>query len=117
CSENFQRRAWRVLLLYGSDTEGCYRHAKRSRCSQVAYPGEKIMEEAKLCTHRYLTNALENVGAFDKWALKKDLQGEVEYVLRYPWHRSLPRLEARNYVEQYGANDVWLGKSMYLMKS
>ncbi|KAH9317858.1 hypothetical protein KI387_019627 [Taxus chinensis] len=87
------------------------------RCSQVAYPGEKIMEEAKLCTHRYLTNALENVGAFDKWALKKDLQGEVEYVLRYPWHRSLPRLEARNYVEQYGANDVWLGKSMYLMKS
>nr|WJJ50359.1 diterpene synthase 5 [Cephalotaxus harringtonia] len=85
------------------------------RCSQVAYPGEKIMEEAKQCTHRYLTNALGNVGAFDKWALKKDLQGEVEYVLRYPWHRSIPRLEARNYVEQYGANDVWLGKSMYLM--
>ncbi|GLJ48427.1 hypothetical protein SUGI_1022160 [Cryptomeria japonica] len=85
------------------------------RCSQVAYPGETVMEEAKLCTHRYLTNALENVGAFDKWALKKDLQGEVEYVLRYPWHRSLPRLEARSYVEQYGANDVWLGKSMYLM--
>nr|AFE61356.1 copalyl diphosphate synthase [Taiwania cryptomerioides] len=85
------------------------------RGSQVAYPGEKIMEEAKLCTHRYLTSALNDVGAFDKWALKKDIQGEVEYVLRYPWHRSLPRLEARSYVEQYGANDVWLGKSMYLM--
>nr|QWV53998.1 copalyl diphosphate synthase-like 2 [Chamaecyparis formosensis] len=85
------------------------------RCSQVALPGEKIMEEAKLCTQRYLTNALESVGAFDKWALKKDLQGEVEYELKYPWHRSLPRLEARNYLEQYGANDVWLGKSMYLM--
>nr|QWV53997.1 copalyl diphosphate synthase-like 1 [Chamaecyparis formosensis] len=85
------------------------------RCSQVAYPGETVMEEAKQCTLRYLTNALDNVGAFDKWALKKDLQGEVEYVLRYPWHRSLPRLEAKNYVEQYGANDVWLGKSMYLM--
>ncbi|KAH9317871.1 hypothetical protein KI387_019640, partial [Taxus chinensis] len=87
------------------------------RCSQVALPGEKIMEEAKLCTQRYLTNALENVGAFDKWALKKDLQGEVEYVLKYPWHRSMPRLEARSYIEQYGANDVWLGKSMYLMPS
>nr|AOG18229.1 copalyl pyrophosphate synthase-like protein [Taiwania cryptomerioides] len=85
------------------------------RCSQVAFPGEKIMEEAKLCTQRYLTNALESVGTFDKWALKKDLRGEVEYVLKYPWHRSLPRVEARSYIEQYGANDVWLGKSMYLL--
>eukprot|EP01018_Ginkgo_biloba_P006798 Gb_22516 [translate_table: standard] len=37
----------------------------------------------------------------------------VEYALKYPWHRSMPRLEARSYIEQFGLNDVWLGKTMY----
>nr|ADE77475.1 unknown [Picea sitchensis] len=32
-----------------------------NRCSQVAFPGETIMQEAKLCTERYLRNALEDV--------------------------------------------------------
>jgi ent-copalyl diphosphate synthase len=48
-----------------------------NRCSHVAFPGETIMQEAKLCTERYLRNALEDVGAFDKWALKKNIRGEV----------------------------------------
>uniref|UniRef100_F2XFB2-2 Isoform 2 of Bifunctional levopimaradiene synthase, chloroplastic n=1 Tax=Picea sitchensis TaxID=3332 RepID=F2XFB2-2 len=86
-----------------------------NRCSHVAFPGETIMEEAKTCTERYLRNALEDVGAFDKWALKKNIRGEVEYALKYPWHRSMPRLEARSYIEHYGPNDVWLGKTMYMM--
>ena len=34
--------------------------------------------------------------------------------LKYPWHRSMPRLEARRYIENYGPNDVWLGKTMYM---
>nr|ACC54559.1 putative abietadiene synthase [Pinus densiflora] len=86
-----------------------------NRCSHVAFPGETILEEAKLCTERYLRNALEDAGAFDKWALKKNIRGEVEYALEYPWHRSMPRLEARSYIENYGPNDVWLGKTMYMM--
>nr|Q50EK2.1 RecName: Full=Bifunctional levopimaradiene synthase, chloroplastic; Short=PtLAS; AltName: Full=Diterpene synthase; AltName: Full=PtTPS-LAS; Includes: RecName: Full=Levopimaradiene synthase; AltName: Full=Neoabietadiene synthase; Includes: RecName: Full=Copalyl diphosphate synthase; Flags: Precursor [Pinus taeda]AAX07435.1 diterpene synthase [Pinus taeda] len=86
-----------------------------NRCSHVAFPGETIMEEAKLCTERYLRNALEDGGASDKWALKKNIRGEVEYALKYPWHRSMPRLEARSYIENYGPNDVWLGKTMYMM--
>nr|H8ZM73.1 RecName: Full=Bifunctional cis-abienol synthase, chloroplastic; AltName: Full=Diterpene synthase TPS4; Short=AbdiTPS4; Flags: Precursor [Abies balsamea]AEL99953.1 diterpene synthase TPS4 [Abies balsamea] len=85
------------------------------RCSQVAFPGETIMEEAKLCTERYLRNALENADAFDKWAIKKNIRGEVEYALKYPWHRSMPRLEVRSYIGNYGPNDVWLGKSLYMM--
>ena len=59
-----------------------------NRGSHVAFPGETIMKEAKLCTERYLTNALENVGAFDKWALKKNIRGEVyntdSYEFLYP---------------------------------
>lgn len=86
-----------------------------NRGSHVAFPGETIMKEAKLCTEKYLRNALENVGTSDKWALKKNIRGEVEYALKYPWHRSMPRLEARTYIENYGPNDVWLGKTMYMM--
>jgi len=41
------------------------------RCSQVAFLGETIMEEAKLCTERHLRKALEN------GALQKNIQGEV----------------------------------------
>lgn len=48
-----------------------------NRCSHVAFPGETIMKEAKLCTERYLKHALEDVDAFDKWAIKKNLRGEV----------------------------------------
>nr|3S9V_A Chain A, Abietadiene synthase, chloroplastic [Abies grandis]3S9V_B Chain B, Abietadiene synthase, chloroplastic [Abies grandis]3S9V_C Chain C, Abietadiene synthase, chloroplastic [Abies grandis]3S9V_D Chain D, Abietadiene synthase, chloroplastic [Abies grandis] len=86
-----------------------------NRCSHVSFPGETIMEEAKLCTERYLRNALENVDAFDKWAFKKNIRGEVEYALKYPWHKSMPRLEARSYIENYGPDDVWLGKTVYMM--
>nr|M4HYC8.1 RecName: Full=Monofunctional pimaradiene synthase; Short=PcmPIM1 [Pinus contorta]AFU73868.1 monofunctional pimaradiene synthase [Pinus contorta] len=86
-----------------------------NRCSHVAFPGETVMEEAKLCTERYLWNALENVNPLDKWGLKENIRGEVEYALKYPWLRRLPRLETRNYIEHYGANDVWLGKMMHMM--
>jgi pentatricopeptide repeat protein len=35
-----------------------------NRCSHVAFPGETVMAEEKLCTERYLWNALEDV---DLW--------------------------------------------------
>ena len=60
------------------------------------------------------TFTMEEVGAFDKWALKKNIREEVEYALNYSWHRSMSRLEARSYIEHYGPNDVWLWKTMYM---
>eukprot|EP01018_Ginkgo_biloba_P010775 Gb_12451 [translate_table: standard] len=57
------------------------------------------MEEAKSFTTNHLQNALAKNNAFDKWAVKKDLPGEVKYALKYLWHRSMPRLEARSYIE------------------
>ncbi|GKF74472.1 Ent-copalyl diphosphate synthase, chloroplastic, partial [Tanacetum coccineum] len=41
----------------------------------------------------------------DKWVISKDLPGEVGYALDVPWYASLPRLEARYYLEQYGGDD------------
>lgn len=39
---------------------------------------------------------------------------QVEYALDFPWYSSLPRVETRLYLEQYGGGgDVWIGKTLY----
>ncbi|KAG8389342.1 hypothetical protein BUALT_Bualt02G0219300 [Buddleja alternifolia] len=41
---------------------------------------------------------------------------QVGYTLDVPWYASLPRVEARFYLEQYGGeDDVWIGKTLYRM--
>ncbi|KAJ0982298.1 hypothetical protein J5N97_010553 [Dioscorea zingiberensis] len=41
---------------------------------------------------------------------------DVEYALDFPWYSSLPRIETRLYLEQYGGgSDVWIGKTLYRM--
>ncbi|KAJ7553180.1 hypothetical protein O6H91_06G087100 [Diphasiastrum complanatum] len=112
---------FRLLRLHGYDVSpreshhGVTEMLNLNRASQIRFPGETILEESHAYSKAYLANALQNKDTFDKWAVKKDLKGEAEYALKYPWHRSLPRLEARNYIEQYGPKDVWLGKTMYRM--
>ena len=39
----------------------------------------------------------------------------MEYALTFPWHASLPRLEHCTYLDQYGPDDVWIGKTLYRM--
>ncbi|EYU22012.1 hypothetical protein MIMGU_mgv1a024560mg, partial [Erythranthe guttata] len=39
----------------------------------------------------------------------------IKCALEIPWYASLPRLEARFYIENYGADDIWIGKSLYRM--
>ncbi|KAL6338282.1 hypothetical protein AAG906_018554 [Vitis piasezkii] len=52
----------------------------------------------------------------DKWIIMKDLPGEIGYALDVPWYASLPRVETRIYIEQYGGkDDVWIGKTLYRM--
>nr|GEU48516.1 hypoxia induced protein, domain-containing protein [Tanacetum cinerariifolium] len=44
----------------------------------------------------------------------KSEREQVGYTFSVPWYASLPRLEARSYVEQYGSDDdVWIRKYMY----
>ncbi|XP_072062498.1 ent-copalyl diphosphate synthase, chloroplastic isoform X4 [Arachis hypogaea] len=55
---------------------------------------------------------------FDKWIITKDLIGEVSYALDVPWYASLPRLETRFYIEQYGGeNVVWIAKTLFRLPS
>ncbi|KAI7728382.1 hypothetical protein M8C21_009459, partial [Ambrosia artemisiifolia] len=88
------------------------------RASQVLFPGEKILNDAKNFSHKFLTDKRLNNQLLDRWIITKDLAGEVEYVLDVPWYASLPRLEARYYLEQYGGeNDVWIAKTLYRMEN
>ncbi|KXG28747.1 hypothetical protein SORBI_3005G161200 [Sorghum bicolor] len=87
------------------------------RASQVAFPGEKILEQASAYCRSFLDERRAS-GRLDqdKWVIAKDLPGEVGYSLDFPWTASLPRVETRTYLEQYGgSHDVWIGKVLYRM--
>ncbi|KAJ0618447.1 putative ent-copalyl diphosphate synthase [Helianthus annuus] len=86
------------------------------RASQALFPGDTILNDAKNFSHKFLTEKRLTNKLLDRWIITKDLTGEVEYVLDVPWYASLPRLEARYYLEQYGGeNDVWIAKTLYRM--
>nr|XP_043638186.1 (-)-kolavenyl diphosphate synthase TPS28, chloroplastic-like [Erigeron canadensis] len=86
------------------------------RASQVLFPGEQILNDAKMFSQNYLTQKQSTNQLLDKWVVAKDLPGEVGHALDVPWYASLPRLEARYYLEQYGgAKDIWIAKILYRM--
>ncbi|KAL3683263.1 hypothetical protein R1sor_001285 [Riccia sorocarpa] len=87
------------------------------RASQLTYPGETRLDEALTFSRRFLVDALNsNKGNADKWCLKKDLAGEIEYALKYPEYKNLKRLEIREYLDKYGPDDCWIGKTIYRLR-
>ncbi|XP_027351676.1 ent-copalyl diphosphate synthase, chloroplastic [Abrus precatorius] len=86
------------------------------RASQVMFPGEKILEHAKHFSGKFLREKRVANELVDKWIIMKNLGGEVAYALDVPWYASLPRVETRFYIDQYGGeSDVWIGKTLYRM--
>ncbi|KAH9321008.1 hypothetical protein KI387_015647, partial [Taxus chinensis] len=75
------------------------------KCSQIAFSGETIMKDAETFTKHYLQNLHNTKHYFSR---------NVEYVLKYGFHRNLPRLETRFYIEHFGvANDAWSTKTSF----
>ncbi|PIN18251.1 Ent-copalyl diphosphate synthase [Handroanthus impetiginosus] len=86
------------------------------RASQLTFPGEKVLSDAGKFSAKFLQEKRANNELLDKWIITKDLPGEVGYALDVPWYASLPRVETRFYLEQYGGeDDVWIGKTLYRM--
>ncbi|OAO99244.1 GA1 [Arabidopsis thaliana] len=84
------------------------------RASQLAFPREEILKNAKEFSYNYLLEKREREELIDKWIIMKDLPGEIGFALEIPWYASLPRVETRFYIDQYGGeNDVWIGKTLY----
>ncbi|XVF72401.1 hypothetical protein PTKIN_Ptkin12aG0118500 [Pterospermum kingtungense] len=87
------------------------------RASQVLFPGDKILEDAKSFSCNFLREKQAANELLDKWIITKDLPGEVGFALKIPWYASLPRVETRFFIEQYGGeDDVWIGKTLYRMR-
>ncbi|KAH7428774.1 hypothetical protein KP509_09G016800 [Ceratopteris richardii] len=85
------------------------------RASQIMFPGESVLEEAKSFSRSFLLKRKSENRIQDKWILSKGLKDEVNYALNNNWYESLPKIETRNYIDQYGVEDVWIGKSLYRM--
>ncbi|XP_044948008.1 syn-copalyl diphosphate synthase, chloroplastic-like [Hordeum vulgare subsp. vulgare] len=87
------------------------------RASQFAFPSDDaVIGRAEVYCRRFLEERRASNKLKDKWAIAKDIRGEVEYALDYPWKASLPRVETRMYLEQYGGSaDVWIGKVLHRM--
>ncbi|KAJ7552907.1 hypothetical protein O6H91_06G076000 [Diphasiastrum complanatum] len=84
--------------------------------SQLQFPEEVILEEAKLFTRNFLERSRRNGNTLsDKWVIKKDLAEEVNFALDFPWCATLQRIETWKYMQLYGTNDPWIGKSVYRM--
>ncbi|KAI3935115.1 hypothetical protein MKW92_051444 [Papaver armeniacum] len=131
---------FRILRLHGRDVSpDVFRHFKKGdeffcfhgqstsavtgmfnlyRASQIMFPGETILQQAKQYSSTFLQKKQASNELLDKWIITKDLPGEVGYALEVPWYASLPRIETRFYIEQYGGdNDVWIGKTLYRMSN
>ncbi|KAJ4967921.1 hypothetical protein NE237_014622 [Protea cynaroides] len=98
----------------GQSNEGITVIFNLYRASQVLFPREKILEEAKTFASKFLRDKQESNRLLDKWLITKNLPDEVGYALDIPWYANLPRVEARFYIEHYGGeNDKWIGKTLY----
>nr|B8PQ84.1 RecName: Full=Copalyl diphosphate synthase CPS1, chloroplastic; Short=Copalyl diphosphate synthase 1; Short=SmCPS; Short=SmCPS1; Flags: Precursor [Salvia miltiorrhiza]ABV57835.1 copalyl diphosphate synthase [Salvia miltiorrhiza] len=86
------------------------------RASQLRFPGEEILEDAKRFAYDFLKEKLANNQILDKWVISKHLPDEIKLGLEMPWLATLPRVEAKYYIQYYaGSGDVWIGKTLYRM--
>ncbi|KAH9310979.1 hypothetical protein KI387_026014 [Taxus chinensis] len=83
------------------------------KASQVMFPGERILEEAKSFSRDYLAKSEAKSIMHDKNIVLKNLEEEIEYAIGVPWLACLERIEHRRYIEKYGFNDIWIGKTSY----
>ncbi|KAK9137306.1 hypothetical protein Sjap_007900 [Stephania japonica] len=130
--------AFRILRLHGFKVNAdAYKHFERGgeffcfvgqlsqgvtemlslyRASQVMFPGETILEEARKFSYKFLKQKHSSGQIADRWFITKDLAGEVKNYLEIPFYAMLPRIETRYYIDQYGGDDdVWIAKVIYRM--
>eukprot|EP01018_Ginkgo_biloba_P025771 Gb_19685 [translate_table: standard] len=107
--QNFRDENGHFNCCHGSEAKGDGDEIIRSmlnlfRASLVAFEGEKVMDEAKFFT----VNVLKQVAAKrdDQVSVSRSILQEAKYALDYPWRNSLPRLEARNFIDAYAGQST-----------
>ncbi|GLJ50199.1 hypothetical protein SUGI_1068360 [Cryptomeria japonica] len=67
------------------------------KASELDFPDEKILKEARVFAMAYLQQAMKETG--DIKEKKNSLLMEIEYTLKYPWRTRVPRWEAWNFIQ------------------
>ncbi|CAM0871455.1 unnamed protein product [Alopecurus aequalis] len=113
--KNFEKDG-KFFCFTGQSTEAVTGMYNLNRASQISFPGEDVLQRARDFSCGFLRKREAEGTIHDKWVIAKDLPGEVRYTLDFPWYASLPRIQARTYLDQYGGgDDVWIGKTLYRM--
>ncbi|ONM06415.1 anther ear1 [Zea mays] len=113
--KNFEKDG-EFFCFVGQSTQAVTGMYNLNRASQISFQGEDVLHRARVFSYEFLRQREEQGMIRDKWIVAKDLPGEVQYTLDFPWYASLPRVEARTYLDQYGGkDDVWIGKTLYRM--
>nr|QEV81853.1 terpene synthase 14 [Prunella vulgaris] len=113
---NFQQKDGKFSCYGGQMIESASPIYNLYRASQLRFPGEEILEEANKFAFEFLQEKLANNQILDKWVISKHLPNEIKLGLEMPWYATLPRVEAKHYLQYYaGSGDVWIGKTLYRM--
>ncbi|KAF8722818.1 hypothetical protein HU200_021946 [Digitaria exilis] len=113
--KNFEKDG-EFFCFVGQSTQAVTGMYNLNRASQIGFQGEDVLHRARKFSYEFLRQREAQGTLHDKWIIAKDLAGEVQYTLEFPWYASLPRVEARTYLDQYGGkDDVWIGKTLYRM--
>uniref|UniRef100_K4AMR5 Terpene synthase N-terminal domain-containing protein n=1 Tax=Setaria italica TaxID=4555 RepID=K4AMR5_SETIT len=111
--KNFEKDG-EFFCFVGQSTQAVTGMYNLNRASQIGFQGEDVLHRARIFSYEFLRQREAQGMLHDKWIIAKDLAGEVQYALDFPWYASLPRVEARTYLDQYGGkDDVWIGKTLY----
>nr|QEH04693.1 plastid copalyl diphosphate synthase [Salvia sclarea] len=113
---NFKQQDGKFSCYGGQMIESASPIYNLYRASQLRFPGEEILEDANKFAYDFLKEKLANNQILDKWVISKHLPDEIKLGLEMPWLATLPRVEAKYYIEYYaGSGDVWIGKTLYRM--
>ncbi|XP_059068143.1 sesquiterpene synthase Cad [Cryptomeria japonica] len=87
------------------------------KASELDFPGEIILKEAKVFTSTCLQEAMKEHG--ETIENKNPLLMEIEYILKNPWKCRIPRWETWNFIQifkQQNRNE-WLANDIYKMSN
>lgn len=99
----------------GQSTQAVTGMYNLNRASQIQFPGESILQEARDFTYIYLREKQSANQLLDKWIIAKDLPGEVRvYIYIYIYiciHQQFDP-SSINYRSLMDIGGVWLGVPM-----
>ncbi|KVH94375.1 Terpene synthase, metal-binding domain-containing protein [Cynara cardunculus var. scolymus] len=76
----------KFVCFTGQSTQAVTGMFNLYRASQVLFPGEKILEDAKKFSYNYLKEKQSTNELLDKWIIAKDLPGEREWNTMQQWY-------------------------------